>query len=302
MGNEDDILIGSGRWTLPALNLLFTSDGRNWSGIAAELRRHVPGEVPEMISDRTVVAYAAVGSPRAMIHRCGNGLRQATPARTGTFWLCPEGVSEDGIRITGHIPKMLHIYLPRQPFRVLSQEDGFPDLDATTVGYNTGAHDRWIATVGQTIVTELMAETASGRLLVETAGLALSAALAHSQSSASSPLPRATAHALDARRLHHVFDFIEAHLTEEFGVDDLAAVACLSRFHFMRAFKAATGVPPHRFVSERRLEHAKWIIENGDTSLSELALVCRFSSQANFSRAFRRVVGMSPGAYRRSVR
>ena len=70
----------------------------------------------------------------------------------------------------------------------------------------------------------------------------------------------------------------------------------------MRAFKAATGVPPHRFVSERRLEYAKRLIESGDAPFSELALACRFSSQANFSRAFRRVVGMSPGTYRRSVR
>lgn len=138
MGSDDDILIGSGRWKLLASNLLLTSDGRSWSGIAAELRRHVPGEVPEMISDRTVVAFAAVGSPRAIIHRRGNGLRQATPARTGTFWLCPEGVAEDGIRNASSLkPLVSPFLLPwrtdtraplhrcQKPQLTLSMHDGF---------------------------------------------------------------------------------------------------------------------------------------------------------------------------------
>lgn len=300
MGDDDHSLIGSGRWKLAAANVLRNSADRKWSGIAAEVRRHVPGEVPEMISDRNVVGLALKGNRRAVIHRRGNGVRQATPAATGAFWLCPQGVAEDGIRITGHIPEMLHIYLPRQPFRALSEEDGFPDLDATTIAYHAGAHDPWIGAVGQTVVRELLAETASGRLLVETAGLALAAALAHTHSSRAAPLPSPHAYALDDRRLRRVLDFIDVHLEEDIGIDDLAEVACLSRFHFIRAFKAATGVPPNRFLSERRLDRAKRLIERGEMNLSELALACRFSSQTNFSRAFRRVVGMSPGAYRRT--
>ncbi len=83
---------------------------------------------------------------------------------------------EDEIRITGLVPEMLHIYLPRQPFRSLSGEEGYPDLDAATVAYRTGRDDPWITQVGRSIVAELVAESASGRLLIETAGLALAAA------------------------------------------------------------------------------------------------------------------------------
>ena len=161
MDEGDDIRIGAGRWKLAVENVLQTSDDRNWSGIAAEVRRHVLGEIPEMISDRTVVAFAANGNRRVVIHRRGNGLRQAMSAATATFWLCPEGVAEDGIRITGHVPEMLHIYRPRQPFRVLSREEGYSDLDFATVAYDTGPHDPWIAAVGRTVMTELLAETAS---------------------------------------------------------------------------------------------------------------------------------------------
>lgn len=302
MTEDNDILIGAGRWKLTVENLLRTSDGRHWSGIAAEIRRHVPGEVPEMISDRTVVACTLRGSPKAVIHRRGNGLRQAMPATTGTFWLCPEGVVEDEIHITGLVPEMLHIYLPRQPFRSLSGENGYPDLDAATVAYRTGRDDPWITQVGRSIVAELVTESASGRLLIETAGLTLAAALAHGHASRSAPLPSAPGYGLDQRRLRRVLDFVDAHFDADITVGDLAEVACLSRFHFLRAFKAATGVTPHRYLSDRRLDHAKAMLLRDDVSLGELAQACRFSSQANFSRAFRRVVGMSPGAYRRSIR
>ncbi len=302
MTEGHDILIGAGRWKLTAENLLRTSDGRHWSGIAAEIRRHVPGEVPEMISDRTVVACTLRGNPKAVIHRRGNGLRQAMPATTGTFWLCPEGVVEDEIHITGLVPEMLHIYLPRQPFRSLSGEDGYPDLDAATVSYRIGSDDPWISQVRRAVVAELAAESASGRVLIETAGLVLAAALAHGHATRSAPLPSPAPHGLERRRLRRVIDYMDAHLDEDITVGDLAEVAHLSRFHFLRAFKAATGVTPHRYLSARRLVRAKEMLEQGDVSLSDLAQACRFSSQANFSRAFRRAVGTSPGAYRRSIR
>ena len=85
-------------------------------------------------------------------------------------------------------------------------------------------------------------------------------------------------------------------------VPDLANVACLSVFHFTRAFAATMGVPPHRYVSQRRLESAKAMIATGRVSLSEIALHCRFSSQSSLTRAFRRATGMTPGEYRRTSR
>jgi AraC-like DNA-binding protein len=82
------------------------------------------------------------------------------------------------------------------------------------------------------------------------------------------------------------------------SVEDLASTAALSRFHFTRAFKAATGKTPRQHVSERRLQLAKSLLAGGDRSLMEIALACNFSSQANFARAFRRSTGVTPGKYR----
>jgi AraC family transcriptional regulator len=102
--------------------------------------------------------------------------------------------------------------------------------------------------------------------------------------------------------LRRVLAYVEEHLAEDITVADLANVACLSIFHFTRAFAAATGVPPHRYVSRRRLETAKAMIATGRASLSEIAHDCRFSSESSFTRAFRRATGVTPAQYRRTLR
>src|SRR5215470_1297023 len=77
-------------------------------------------------------------------------------------------------------------------------------------------------------------------------------------------------------------------------------IACLSQFHFARAFKAAIGQSPHRYVSRKRLERAKALLTADDRSLVDIALTLNFSCQANFTRAFRQATGQTPGQYRRN--
>jgi AraC-like DNA-binding protein len=106
---------------------------------------------------------------------------------------------------------------------------------------------------------------------------------------------------LDRRRLFRVLDHIDRHLEDDLTLDDMASIACLSRFHFARAFKQAVGQSPCRYVIARRLDRAEVLLTEGETPLVEIALSLRFSSQANFSRAFRQSKGMAPGQYRREV-
>src|SRR4029077_14404580 len=162
--------------------------------------------------------------------------------------------------------------------------------------------DEVINQVGLSVLSEMMSPTAAGCMLMETSSLLLSARLAHSYFETEfirPPVP--SRHRLDDGRLRRVLAYIDEHLAEDITVADLANVACLSIFHFTRAFAATMGVPPHRYVSQRRLESAKAMIATG-SSLSEIAFNCQFSSQTSFARAFRRATGMTPGKYRRTLR
>jgi AraC family transcriptional regulator len=87
-------------------------------------------------------------------------------------------------------------------------------------------------------------------------------------------------------------------LEDDLSIAHLASVACLSPFHFARAFKTAMGVSPHQYVSGRRLERAKDLVVAGGIPLSQIAVSLGFSSQANFNRAFKAATGVTPMAYK----
>jgi AraC family transcriptional regulator len=93
---------------------------------------------------------------------------------------------------------------------------------------------------------------------------------------------------------------IEAHLAETLLSADLAAAVRLSTSHFSRAFTRSFGVAPHAYVVERRVAHAKYLIETTDSVLCDVALACGLADQAHLSRTFRRVVGQTPKSWRRS--
>ena len=178
-----------------------------------------------------------------------------------------------------------------------------PAVPGRSIRHSCGVQDAVINQIGLLVLSEMMSPTAAGRMLVETSSLLLAARLAHSHLETElirSPIQ--SRHGLDAGRLRRVLAYIEEHLADDITVADLANVACLSVFHFTRAFAATMGVPPHRYVSQRRLESAKAMIATGRVSLSEIALHCRFSSQSSFTRAFRRAVGMTPAEYRETLR
>jgi AraC family transcriptional regulator len=124
-------------------------------------------------------------------------------------------------------------------------------------------------------------------------------AIAHAIARFAPALVSVTREGLDRRRLSRVLEFIEDNLEGDLTIVRLAGIACLSRFHFARAFKAATGQTPHQCVSAKRLARAKALLLGGDRSLIDISLALGFSGQANFTRAFRQLTGQAPGEYRR---
>jgi AraC family transcriptional regulator len=98
-----------------------------------------------------------------------------------------------------------------------------------------------------------------------------------------------------------MLDYIEANLEGELTIDRMASIACLSKYHFARAFKQAVGQSPHRYVSAKRLERAKALLIHDDRSLADIALTLSFSCQANFTRAFKQATGQTPSRFRHNL-
>jgi AraC family transcriptional regulator len=150
--------------------------------------------------------------------------------------------------------------------------------------------------------TELTAGGAGGPLAAESLANVLAVHLLRHVLAPRQPARRRDG-TLPRARLRAVVEFIEAHFDAGPSLEHLAAVARLSPYHFARQFKAATGLPPHQFVLARRVERAKQLLHGaGDLSLAEIAARTGFSDQSQFTRHFRRLVGVTPGQFRTPAR
>lgn len=101
-------------------------------------------------------------------------------------------------------------------------------------------------------------------------------------------------------RFAQVIDYMQAHMDEAIQLDDLAAVAGLSRFHFLRQFRACHHVTPHKMLMALRLHAAKGWLAQG-TPPAEVALRAGLTDQAHLTRAFTQRYGVSPARYRRQA-
>ncbi|WP_159587853.1 helix-turn-helix domain-containing protein [Chelativorans xinjiangense] len=115
-----------------------------------------------------------------------------------------------------------------------------------------------------------------------------------------------TGEALDGRsgrltthQLRRVTRFIEENCARNIRLQEMADLAGLSPSYFSQAFKASTGLPPHRFQLRKRVECAKAMLVEGGISLTDIAVDVGFSDQAHLTRVFQRFTGSTPAAWQR---
>jgi AraC family transcriptional regulator len=106
---------------------------------------------------------------------------------------------------------------------------------------------------------------------------------------------------LPPRILSRIQDRIETELDTELSLASLAKESGYSRAHFLRMFRAATGLTPHQYVLERRLSAAQQLLRQSRMLLADIALTCGFSSQTHMNDVFRKRLGVTPLEYRRNI-
>ncbi|WP_417830397.1 AraC family ligand binding domain-containing protein [Thalassospira sp.] len=102
------------------------------------------------------------------------------------------------------------------------------------------------------------------------------------------------------KRVQTVIDYMAAHLDANISLDDLAVITGLSRFHLLRVFRAATGLPPHTYFNHMRLRRAKRMLFDG-ASIADAAAATGFADQSHLNRHFKAMWGVSPGTFIASV-
>lgn len=220
--------------------------------------------------------------------------RYAGNWQPGDVQLMQAGVVPRGV--FGGSWRVLHIYIPHITMsEALGVQPGTLELTDPL-----GRQDRQFATVGLAFARAMLDQTLGSRLEMEAMGLSILAKLArHWSNLSASKSGKPERGGLAPYQLKRACEAMGSQFDADLSLDDLAAIAGCSPTHFSRAFKQSTGLAPFRWLIERRIEKAKRLLEENRLSLAEIALAVGFSAQPQFTTAFSRVTGLTPGAWRR---
>jgi AraC family transcriptional regulator len=120
--------------------------------------------------------------------------------------------------------------------------------------------------------------------------------LLHGQTARAAVAPRGGLSIATRRAL---CDYIDTRLDSTITLGELALVAHLSEFHLARMFTVSFGMPPHAWITERRIDRARHLLRTTDFPLDHVATTCGYADASHLSQRFRRVVGVAPGKYRK---
>jgi len=275
------------------------SDRLGWVGLQAVRYRAAPASElnPPAMTHHRLILFARPPEELDLLYE---GVKRRVPPPAGSIAVVPAG-SPAQYRWSGCMDT-LNIYLePGLVGRVAAEAFDF-DPARLAVPPLDGLDLPQLRAAMLAVDAELTADGAGGPLAAESMANVLAVHLIRYVLAPCQP-ERGRDGTLPQGRLRAVVEYIEEHLDASPTLEQMAAVVCLSSYHFARQFKAATGLPPHQYVIARRVERAKQLMEGGgDLSMAEVAACAGFSDQSHFSHHFKRLVGATPRQFRMSAR
>lgn len=217
-------------------------------------------------------------------------------AAPGTFH-----VTEPGTRVAALFRgpyDALHLYIPDRLMRECAgslHRDASASLPSTTAL----AKDPAVDSLARALMNAELSPGEISTLYVDCISIALVVRLLHTAvPSTGSKRPKV---AQMARwRLERAIEFIDAGLEQSLSLADISGASGLSRMHFAAQFRASTGLRPHEFVLRRRVERAQEMLAGTEKAIVDVAMSVGFQTQAHFTTIFKRFVGQTPQAWRRS--
>jgi AraC family transcriptional regulator len=192
----------------------------------------------------------------------------------------------------------IHHHLPRAILDDVARDHGFEAVGAYPVVI--GGYDMVIAQLTRMIAPWVGGPESAGSLRLDDFALILAAHVLWTYGGLrrrAHPLRRG---GLAPWQIRRAVEMLRAGLDGSIRLSALAAECSLSVSYFARAFKASLGVSPHRWLNEQRIELAKALLASGRDPLADIAVRTGFSDQAAFTRTFQKIVGDSPGRWRRA--
>ncbi len=225
------------------------------------------------------------------------GRRIETRTKAGTLTVIPFG--HDGRWDIGGSLEVSHVYLPDARLQAAARDlakGGKVEL-LGRVAFQDPTAGRLL----EILSAEASLSDPPSRLFVEQAVDLLCTQLVRGHSTYGSIAVEAPRRGLADWQVRKVTGYMREHLDEEIGLDELAALLSLSRFHFGTAFRLATGRTPHDWLVGERIERARELLRDPLRPVTEIALAVGYQTPSSFTAAFRKVLGVSPSEFRRRL-
>lgn len=272
----------------------FLSSGPlGWDGLIAERFHHEPAEhhfppLPE------TTASLYLGQPVRSVRWSDDGIREGTTSEGDVT------VKTTGQPVGWHFDRDVDLLVMRfaPAFLLHVAEENGLDPDAVELRPSSDGRDDAVKHIGLAMLAEMESGGAGGRVY----GDALATALATHLLRNHNAWPQVAADrkgGLPKGALRRVRDFVDDNLATDIGLSEMAGVANLSRYHFSRQFKRSTGLPPHRYVIQRRVNRARELLSGTDLSVGDVASAVGFTHQSHLAHHVRRRFGVPPTALRR---
>ena len=274
-------------------SVINSSDSHSWDSVLVEHHRIPQGERAGTVANQHVLwlwatsysgEYAPVGG---RFVRCskGRGELTVTPVGLQPTWLSFRSSEVIICALDSTFIGKVSSELDRQP----RPEPIFrPKLEDPTI--------RRLMTL---LLEEVQAGTPSGKLYADSLAHALAIRYLQTGEPVRYERVHSAVSALPPYALKRVLEYIANSFQSQISLASLAQEAGYSRGHFLKMFRASTGVTPHQYVLKRRVDHARFLLKRREISIVDIAADCGFSSQAHLTQVFRQYVGVTPAEYRR---
>ncbi len=273
---------------------LLSSKQAGWDGVLLEHHRQPPLEVSEHCFAQHVISIH-VGSP-IQLERQVNGKFVRSCFSCGDIIVSPPNLYHSAY----WEEEAEFLILSIEPAIIAHAAYDLLNPDRLEIMPLLKARDPLIQHMGLALKAELEATGEASRLYAESLFNALCVHLIQRYSTSKQQVPTYSG-GLPRHKLRRAIAYINEHLEKNLTITEIAETVGMSPYHFARAFKQSTGIPPHRYLVERRIEQAKILLNQTDLSVAQIATRVGFATPSHFTTVFRKHLKTTPNAYRRSL-
>lgn len=196
----------------------------------------------------------------------------------------------------GGLVDTLQYYLPKTTLDEFAHEHGASPV--STLLCRKEDRDPVVATLSKVLLSAIEEGIASNQLLIDHLALSLVAHFAQAYGGLRID-SRSEKGGLAAWQVRRATEIMRTRLGSNLSIREVASECRLTPSHFARMFRKSTGIAPHEYLSNLRIEEAKRLMLDTALPLADIALIAGFNDQSHFTRAFSRRLQVSPGAWRR---